>query len=127
MIDSFYIESAKRIRTEYLSLNRSLEKYQTDLREISELLIKTAHELDEYNKKDLRKETSFESIKNYIFGKLDHLDAESNKLAKKINPINDAIEKLKQDELNLYQVLRTKYSNLTDDQIRQEIQKHLVE
>lgn len=126
MIDTFYIESAKSIRAKFLSLNRELQNYESELRRISQLMLDTAKELEIYRDGDINKETNVVAIKDYIVSKLDHLDNESNKLAKKINPINENIEKLKQDELNLYRALKSKYSELSDQQIRDEIQKHLV-
>jgi predicted nucleic acid-binding Zn-ribbon protein len=127
MISTFYIESAKAIRSQFLTLSQQLEKYQGELKQISQLLLDTARELEDYNNNGIYKEKSMESIKNYIVSKLDKLDFESNKLAKKINPINEAIEKLKQDEIQLYQAIKDKYPNLTDLEIQQEIKKHLVE
>lgn len=126
MISEFYIESAKNIRNQFLNLTSQLEKHQDELRQISKLLLDTAKELEDYNNKGIYKETSMDSIKSYIVSKLDKLDIESNKLAKKINPINDAIERLKQDEIQLYQAIKSKYPNLTDIQIQEEIRKHLV-
>lgn len=127
MIATFYIESAKTIRSQFLTLSQQLEKHQGELKQISKLLLDTAKELEDYNNNGIYKETSMESIKTYIVTKLDKLDSESNKLAKKINPINEAIEKLKQDEIQLYQAIKDKYPGLTDLQIQQEIKKHLVE
>ena len=127
MIATFYIESAKTIRSQFLNLSQQLEKHQGELKQISQLLLDTARELEDYNNNGIYKETSMESIKTYIVTKLDKLDSESNKLAKKINPINEAIEKLKQDEVQLYQAIKDKYPNLTDLEIQQEIKKHLVE
>lgn len=126
MIDSFYIESAKRIREEFLALNQKLTKYEGDLREIIQLMMSTTKELEQYRDGDIDKETDVNKVKDYIVSKLDHLDNESNKLAKKISPINESIERIKKDEQNLYTAIRTKYPDLTDQQIIQEIQKHLV-
>lgn len=126
MIDSFYIESAKSIRAEYLKLNQELNKYEGELKQIAQLMLDTAKDLEVYRDGDMNKQKDVESVKNYIFSKLDYLEAESNKLAKKIEPVNEGIERLKKDEVNLYQTLRTKYPNLSDQDIRQEIQKHLV-
>lgn len=126
MIDSFYIESARSIRSEYLKLNQELHKYENELKQIAQLMLDTAKDLEVYRDGDMNKQKDVESVKNYIFSKLDYLESESNKLAKKIEPVNEGIERLKKDELNLYQTLRTKYPNLSDNDIRQEIQKHLV-
>jgi predicted nucleic acid-binding Zn-ribbon protein len=127
MIDKFFIESAKNIRSEYLFNNKQLDVYKIELHKISDLLMSTAKELEHYRDVDIHKEKDFQSIKNYIVDKLENLENESNKLAKKIKPINDAIERIKQDELILYKKIKEKYPNLSDQEIRDEIGKHIVE
>lgn len=124
MIDNFYIESAKSIRKEYLEQLNALVSYQPELKKVADMFLIASKELEDYNK-NIMKEKSVEIVKNYIVEKLDKLQAESNKLTQKVEPINDRIEKLKVDEVNLYNSIRNKYTNMTEKEIRDEIQKNL--
>lgn len=126
MIDPFFIESAKRIREEFLNLNQRLAKHEGELRQIIQLMMDTSKELERYRDKDIDKETDVNKVKDFIVSKLDYLDDESNKLAKKINPINESIEKIQKEEQELYKAIRSRYPDLSDQQIIQEIHKHLV-
>lgn len=125
MIDKFYIDSAKQIRKEFIRLSSMLVYHEEDLRKISELLLETSRELQEYSDNQIDKEKNVDTIKNYIVSKLEYLDDESNKIAKRINPINEGIEKLKQDEMTLYNTIKNKYKDLSDEDIISEIQKNL--
>ena len=126
MIDQFYIDSAIIIRKEYVSLTSSLDIYRDELKEIADIFLETAKDLEKYNKTIL-KEKSVEVVKSFIVDKLDHLEIESGKLAMKINPINDKIEKLKAEEVTLYNTLVSKYPELSPSEIRSEIQDRIAD
>jgi hypothetical protein len=56
---------------------------------------------------------------------MSELEVESIKLTSKIDPINKKIENLKRDELQLYEAIKKKYPDLSDDDMKKEIHSKL--
>jgi hypothetical protein len=48
-----------------------------------------------------------------------------NKVDVSIDKLNSKIEKLKQDEINLYKEIKNVYYQLSDEEIREQVQTHL--
>lgn len=120
MIDNFYITTAKRIRKEFLSLNAELDKYSKDVKKLSDFFKSTAVELEKYQK-GLKKDMNMDKVKDYLMEKLNNAELESKKLSDKIVPINKSIENLRKEEIILYNTLKSKYPDLSDDDLKKTI------
>lgn len=125
MIDNIFIDNAKSIRNEFLSLNKKLDIYKDDIQELSAKFLETSSELEEYNKNEINTSKDVNTIESYIVEKLNYLESESNKILLKIEPINKKIENLKKDELNLYNKIKSSYPNMSDEDIKLEIHSKL--
>jgi hypothetical protein len=128
MIDQNLIESAKIIRNEFISLSSLLDKYQDDAKNLSDFFYKVVKELEDYNKNEvsnIKSNKDVEGVKIYLIGKMSELEVESIKLTSKIDPINKKIENLKRDELQLYEAIKKKYPDLSDDDMKKEIHSKL--
>lgn len=128
MISQNYIESAKIIRKEFLELSSKLNLYEGDVRNLANFLLEKVDELSKYNKEVVLKIKSKEEIKivtNHILAKIQEIEDEEKKLAKKVEKINLRLEKLKQDEKSLYDSIKKKYPKLTDQEIINQIHPHL--
>jgi hypothetical protein len=125
-IDQFFIDSAKKIRKEFLRLNKELDKYQKDVTNLSDYFKKTATELEKYQQ-TLNKNMNVEKAKSYIIEKLNSVEIESKKISNKITPINEAIEKLRNEELILYKSIKQKYPTISDDDLKRIIAEGINE
>jgi len=126
MIDKNFINNAIIIRNEFISLIKSLEKYETEAKNLSVFYNKIANEMSAY-KESLDQINDVQKIQKYLLGKMNELEVESQKLSSKITPINDRIEKLRKEEEILYNKIKGKYPKLSDDEIKKELSKHIKE
>ena len=130
MIDKQLIESAKIIRREFLTLTRNLNEYQDDVKNLGFFLQSKASELESYSEKNLKRLSSrddLDKVVKHILSEVESIEEEEKKLSKKVSSINDKIEKLRKDEIKLYETIKHRYPSLSDDQISKEAPSQLDE
>ena len=125
MIDKQYIESAKNIRSEFISLNRKLDIYKKDLEKLSEYLQTTITDLNNMTNKKIESKQELQTIAENLIKKIEEIELEEKKMTNLVKPINERIDKLKEEETILYNALKTKYPNLSDDEMRKEIHSRI--
>jgi len=128
MIDKIYIESAKNIRKEFLSLSEKLDNYQSDLNKYVSYLETASADLEAIKNNDVKKMKEAYELKDItekITNKLTEIETEEQKIIHLIRPINDRIEKLREEENYLYGKIKEKYPKLTDEEIIKEIHSYL--
>ena len=129
MIDKQYLESAKNIRYEFLNLSKKLDSYHKELTQLFEYLQNVTKELNELNTNEVSKIKSASDatiIGNKIVKKMEEIESEEQKLLNLVKPINDRIDRLREEENILYKKIKTKYPSLSDDEIKKEISIYLV-
>ena len=123
MIDKHFIDSAVEIRKEWVRLIRSLDGYQSQIEKAQRAIIEKKDEVEAFSKKDLRiKDPQVKEIIEKIFNEVEY---QTNIIESKIKPLNDDIEKLKKEELRLYQHIKNSYPDLLDDDIKAQIWEHI--
>ena len=128
MINKIYIESAKNIRYEFLNLSKKLDTYQKELTNLFSYLEGVSVELQEISKNEvskIRSKADATNVTDHIIKKMNEIEAEEQKLIRLITPINDRIDKLRDEEKYLYNQIKEKYPLMTEDEIKKEIQSHL--
>jgi chromosome segregation ATPase len=128
MIDKIYIESAKNIRKEFLSLSEKLDNYQSDLNKYVSYLETASVDLESIKNNDVKKMREASDLKDItekITKKLNEIETEEQKIIHLIRPINDRIEKLREEENYLYGQIKEKYPKLSDEEIIKEIHSYL--
>jgi len=128
MIDLQYVESAKYIRSEFLSLNKELSAHEEDLRKLSDFLFKKIDELKDYRDTVISKMKTREdltTITAHLMKEIVSIEDEEKRINSKVDKLNVKLEKLKESEKNLFSSIRDRYPDMSDDQIRKEIQSHL--
>ena len=128
MIDKQLIESAKSIRKEFLKISNSLNNYHDDVKNLADFYFKKVEELKSYNKdhiKKIRSKEDLDKVTKHLVQEIELIEVEERKLSDKVQKLNLALEKLNKDENILYETIKSRYPNLSDDQIVKEIQSHL--
>ena len=123
MIDKIYIESAKKIREDYLALMKPLDFYLKQLQDMSIMFTNAIADLEKFNS-ELHTKTK-EGAEKELHGKLLKVEEEQFKIQKVIEPLNKKIEDLRKEETALWNQIKMSYPNLSEDQIVNEIQKKL--
>lgn len=125
MIDRQYVESARNIKSEFTSLNKKLEIYKKELVNLSGFLENTIKELDLLTKKQVSSKTELTNVGEQLIKKLEDVELEEKKLSSLIKPINDRIDKLREEENILYKALKQKYPNISDEELKKELHSYL--
>ena len=127
MIDKIYIESAQNIRREFLRLSNNLEKYETNLKDYIIFLEKASAELEIFKNIELKKAKSsnIQETTDKLLKSVTEIENEEQKILKLIKPINDRIEKLREEENFLFSQIKEKYPNMTDEEIIYEVPSNL--
>jgi len=125
MIDKQFIESARNIRSEFLSLNKKLEVYKIDLENLSKYLKDTVKELEGLTSVKITSKSDLTEMSQNLIKKLEEIDLEEKKISNLVKPINDKIDKLREEENILYKALKEKYPSKTDEQLKKELHSQL--
>lgn len=128
MIDEQLLQGAVIIRKTFLKLRKELNVYQTDVAKMVKFLKEKIKIIEQIKKNELRNLKSRDEISvvtKKIIDEVDQIELEEKKLQTKINKINIEMEKLSKDEGILYNTIKERYSELTDEEIIKEIHQKL--
>lgn len=110
-ISNLYIDEAVRIRKEYLGSLVYINKYKDEINFLKE-------QLDAYKDELLNKSNITEE---FFHSKLEDINKCINEINTKIKPYVDTITKLNDDQKKLYDIIKEKYLDITDDDIKNNI------
>lgn len=121
MIHPSLIDSARRIKLDYEKTERELNQYITEVAKLAEDFTTSSEHVGALAGDIKKKKLPADKVKNELLQVLIGLEDKYKLLLDKINKINQDLEKLKTQENNLYQIIKSRYPSLTDDQIKQEV------
>ena len=126
MIQEIFLKRAVNIRKDYLNLTTDLSAYEKMLRDIVSTIGEKHQDLIEIkNKIDDTKISSVDSAKGEFLKILIDLENESNTLERYIDSINEKMDLLKKDELDLFRDIRQRYPEMSDTEIKSEVQEYI--
>jgi len=124
MIDRQLLQSAREIRKEYLSIMGDLSDYEKEIKKLSNFLLEKAEVFKNMNEKDLNQKGSKDQllvITQKIVNEIQEIENEEEKISKRIESLNEGLVKLQQEEEVLYQTIKKRYPNLSDEKIKSEV------
>ena len=127
-IAEIYIESAKNIRNEFLRLSKKLDSYQKETAQLVIYLENISKELEQFSLTEvsqIRDKSDVSTVGDHLMKKINEIEAEEQKLLRLITPINNKIDKLRNEETFLFKQIREKYPNMSDQEIINEVQSYL--
>lgn len=128
MIDIKFIESAREIRKKYLILHEQLDNSKEDITNLADFLREKTEEFNDLNENVVKKTKSKEDVINVtkkLITKLDEIQQKEKSMTKKIDDISEEIEKLKAEEVELMNLIKQKYPNLSNQEIIKEVHSRL--
>ena len=128
MIDVQLIESARIIRKKFLKLTKEINLYQDEVKNLVVFLQEKMKALEEYRDKEVKKIKTKEDVPvvaKEILKEVEEIEVAELQLQKKLKKVNEEMEKLSKDEEILYQTLKNRYPELSDTELKNEIQKYL--
>lgn len=133
MIEEKFLKTAVEIRKSYLKLLTEVKTYENDARKVSERLQEIVTQLEDVEKdakeNTKRKDNLKKDTKQYMVELLkiiDDIEVEGKRIENLLKPLNKGIEKLSSEEVELYNQIKEKYVNLTDDEIVNCVQDRLI-
>lgn len=126
MIQEIFLKRAYNIRKEYLGIRHNIEDYEKNVK----LLLKTLEEKsinlqDLKDKIDSNKIHDPEMAKSELLKIMMELEDEINKNDGYINRLNTNIDRLKEDEISLFRDIKQRYPEMTDSEIKSEVQDYI--
>lgn len=116
MIDTLYINEALRIREEYLNNLLYISNEEENLKKLTNNLSELSEEIENSESKD----------ENYYKNALIEVEKMIQKANDKIKPYYDKIKDLDKQQRLLYNNIKEKYPNITDDKIKDVIIPHIL-
>ena len=113
MIDKIYIEEAIRIRKEYLKNLLNVTKFEKVYQEILEKLEKEKEKVSNFDADIITQDDIFKYVKQ--------LEVDLNLILDKIRPYIEKINDLDNEQRILYNNIKEKYIDITDEEIYKEI------
>jgi hypothetical protein len=124
MIDRQLLQSAREIRKKYLSIMGDLGDYEKEIKKLSNFLLEKAEVFKNMNEKDLNQKGSKDQllvITQKIVNEIQEIEKEEEKISKRIESLNEGLVKLQEEEEVLYQTIKKRYPNLSDEKIKSEV------
>ena len=126
MIQEIFLKKAVQIRKDYLRLRSGINFYENSIKDLLKMIENKSQELNDF-KEDLDKSkiTDAEEAKSKLLKIIMDIENEYNNSNFQINKIDKDIEKLKQEELELFRQIKQRYPEMSDKDIKQEVQNYL--
>lgn len=126
MIEVRFIKRAIEIRKTYLKVTRDISVYESRAKKTLATLENTMKKLSELQDNIKNKVvTNVDDASKKLMNILTEVEEEGERLEKLIEPLNLEIEKLRNEEQELYRLIKEKHPSITDKQIVDEIHKEL--
>ena len=126
MIQELYLKRAVKIRKDYLKIKNDLTRYDKIAKDLSDSLSGRLGELEDLLKKiNERKISNPDIAKQELHSILMQTEDEMNNVELSVDALNKGIEELHKDEISLYREIKQTYFNLTDEEIKDQVQSYL--
>jgi predicted Rossmann fold nucleotide-binding protein DprA/Smf involved in DNA uptake len=101
---------------------------ERELKQLANFLIEKSEEFKHINENIVKKAKTKEEILDIsqkLVEKLDDMESREKTMTKRIDVINSSIEKLKKEEIDLMILIREKFPDMSNDEIKQEVHSRL--
>lgn len=116
-LDKLYIDEAKRIRKIYLSSLAEIVKKEDEIQVYFNMIEGIREQVEE---------NSVDANDEFFIKKLIEIDESIEKIKGVILPYNDKIKKLDESQKLLYNNIKDKYPDITDEEIQNQIIPHII-
>ena len=124
MINQKYLDQALRIRKDFLTTDSELLYLKDELKKIHDSINETLSKLKNVRDNSDKYKTN-EEFQSEIIKYLKEFELQSDKANKVYKPLNIKMEKLKEEEQELYKTLVQNYPNINEESLIQEVQDYL--
>jgi phage shock protein A len=126
MISEKFLIKAANIRRDYLKLTNDIDSVEKKIKSIVSFIEGQQDRLDDIKNKvekgDIKSKESFAEKALMV---IMDLEKETASYEAGVDDVNKKIEKLREDEISLFNELKTKYSNIPDKELKSKINEYL--
>ena len=121
MIHPSLIDSARTIKLEYDRAEKDLKIYISEVTELSQDFAKSSDQVNSIAGDIKKKKLPADKVKNEVLQVLIGLEDKYKLLLDKIGKINQNLEDLREQEQNLYNLIKSRYPSMSDNDIKNEV------
>ena len=126
MIQEIFLKRAYNIRKEYLGIRNNIDDYEKNIKLLLKKFEEKAVSLQDLKDKiDSNKINDPEMAKSELLKIMMELEDEINSNDGYINRLNTNIDRLKEDEISLFRDIKQRYPEMTDIEIKNEVQDYI--
>ena len=126
MIQEIFLKRAYNIRKEYLGIRNNIDDYENNVKSLLRKLEEKSFSLQDLKDKiDSNKIHDPEMAKSELLKIMMELEDEINNNDGYINRLNINIDRLKEDEISLFRDIKQRYPEMTDSEIKNEVQDYI--
>jgi len=126
MISEKFLIKAANIRRDYLKLTNDIDSVEKKIKSIVSFIEGQQDRLDDIKNKvekgDIKSKESFAEKALMV---IMDLEKETASYEAGVDDVNKKIDKLREDEISLFNELKTKYSNIPDKELKSKINEYL--
>jgi predicted transcriptional regulator len=126
MINESFLQSAVRIRREYLKISNNMTLYHNRAKEVVSILEESVEKLEKIQSGIKDKSENTNTSISKVLEVIKDIEEEGERLESLVEPMNKEIERLSKEETELYRQIKEKHSDLTEDQIVESVRQRLT-
>ena len=125
MIHPSLIDSARRIKKEYIKADVELKSYTKEVEKLVHDFEEGSKQVKSIADQIKRKKIPVEQFKTDILEVLNGIEDKYKVLLTKVNKIYSDLESLRKQETDLYELIKSRYPSLSDEEIKQQIHESI--
>ena len=126
MISELYLKRVVTLRRDYLKIMNDLENYEKIAKSLSFSISSRTRDLESLLERlNQNKINNADAAQQELQNIMVQTEDDINKVDVSIDKLNSKIEKLRNDEILLYKEIKNVYYELSDEEIKSQIQTHL--
>lgn len=124
-INDGYIDSAIEIRNTFLRLYNSTLQYESKMESFMSEIEIIANELEKYRDSNFDNEKDLDKLGEKLVSRLKDIEVKMESINNILEPIQREKKELENSEQRLFETLKDKYPNKTDEELKEEISKFI--
>lgn len=124
-INDGYIDSAIEIRNTFLRLYNSTLQYESKMESFMSEIEIIANELEKYRDSNFDDEKDLDKLGEKLVSRLKDIEVKMESINNILEPIQRDKKELENSEQRLFETLKDKYPNKTDEELKEEISKFI--
>jgi chromosome segregation ATPase len=125
MIHQSLIDAARNIRKDYERRQEELLGHIESTESLKDFLEDCVRRVQKVEENASKQIGTIDSNKEELVATLNEIDERSKDLVAKIHSINKEIEELSGQELRLFNIIKSRYPSMTEEQIKIEVQTRI--